>query len=151
MIWELPLLTNKIIMRPQSITSKLSKFGRPLGIELERAPPRTIWRQWLYMWGDYDQAQKYLATALTILQATGNRWEEINVWNDLGIIYQELGNFSEAKRCLAEGQRLAQEIGDEIGQAYLLANIGLVALDTDDLDAAEAALSRGVTLAEKTS
>jgi tetratricopeptide (TPR) repeat protein len=64
----------------------------------------------------------------------------------LGILFQELGNFSRAETFLQQGLELARAIGDEAGVAYLLSNLGLTQLDAGNLDAAEQALAAGLAL-----
>ncbi|NJN93270.1 MAG: tetratricopeptide repeat protein [Anaerolineales bacterium] len=98
--------------------------------------------------GDYSQAQEYCITALAIIQATGHRWQEINVWILLGVLYQELGELTTAQTSLHQGLEVARQIGDEAGQNYLESNLGLVLRDRGDLAAAEQLFSRRLKLYE---
>ena len=100
--------------------------------------------------GNYYQAQIYSIQALEILQATNNRWEEVNVWMELGIMFQELGVFSEAEDCLRSGMKLAHDIGDEVGVAYLLVNWGLTEIDRGDYVKAEQLLLEGLPITQAT-
>ena len=99
--------------------------------------------------GDYGRAQGYLSAALVIHQATGNRWEEVTIWNNLGGLHQELGDLRQAESCLQRGLELSQEIGDEAGQTYILINLGLVACERGDLAAADRQLADGLAMAKK--
>jgi tetratricopeptide (TPR) repeat protein len=89
-----------------------------------------------------------LSKALTIHQVTSNRWEEVNVWNELGILYHQLGDLPCAQSCLQQGLQLSQEIGDEAGQAFILSNLGRVVQDQGNLEASERLLSDGLALAQ---
>jgi tetratricopeptide (TPR) repeat protein len=100
---------------------------------------------------DYGQAHRYLSEALAIVQATGNRWDELNVWNELGILYQEMGDLAQARRCLEQALQLSRQIGDEGGMIYILGNLGLVDRDLGNLEAAGARLDEGLQLAQKQS
>jgi tetratricopeptide (TPR) repeat protein len=77
----------------------------------------------------------------------GNRWEEINVWNAMGVLYLELGNLDRAQECLQKGLDLCREIGDEAGEPYMLCNLGLIARDQDELGSAQDLLTTGLDLA----
>lgn len=99
--------------------------------------------------GDYgQQAQEYGFAALSIHQAIGNRWDEANLWNSLGVMYQELGDLDRAQECLQRGLGLSQIIGDEAGQAYILANLGLIARDCHDYPTARWMFIEGLNLAK---
>jgi tetratricopeptide (TPR) repeat protein len=99
--------------------------------------------------GSYNQAQNYYEEALSIQQMAGNRWEEVNICNSLGIFYQEVGDYSKAVASLKRGLALAREIGDEIGVAYLMDNLSLVAYETEDFDAAESYQREGLEIARQ--
>lgn len=99
--------------------------------------------------GDYgQQAQEYGFAALAIQQAVGNRWDEVNTWNSLGVMYQELGDLPRAQACLQRGLHISQAIGDQAGQAYILANLGLIARDLNDLETARWMFTEGLTLVQ---
>ena len=74
----------------------------------------------------YQEARAALAelhVGLGIQQAIGNRWEQVNILNGLGVQHLELGDFAAAQAFLQQGLQLAREIGDVAGQAYLLIDL----------------------------
>ncbi|MCB0037716.1 MAG: tetratricopeptide repeat protein, partial [Anaerolineales bacterium] len=97
---------------------------------------------------DYDKAQKYYAEAQMIWQETQNRWEEVNAWNGLGMLAQQLGRLDVALDALMQGLTISREIGDEAGEAYVLANLGGVYHDLQNLPLAEETYVKGQQFAE---
>ena len=99
--------------------------------------------------GDYGQAEPMLREALKIHQTINNRWLETLIWNELGILYFMVGQFSNAHDCLNNGLQLSRYIGDEARQAYLLCNLGQVVREQGKLAQAQRILTDGLALTEK--
>ncbi|MEZ4864075.1 MAG: DUF2791 family P-loop domain-containing protein [Caldilineaceae bacterium] len=97
--------------------------------------------------GDHSKAEPLLREALTIQQALNNRWWEINIWNELGILYLIVGDYTTAQTSLGHGLRLSQEIGYEAGQAYLLCNLGQILREIHKTAEAINVLQEGLQLA----
>lgn len=48
--------------------------------------------------GDYRGSRERFAEVLAVQEAINNRWEMVNVYNELGILHQELGSYAEANQ-----------------------------------------------------
>lgn len=96
--------------------------------------------------GDYGRAEPMLLQAMKIHQALNNRWWEMLVWTELGILYLMIGKLDNARSCFDAGLTLGQEIGDQSGQAYILCNLGQVLREQGKLAQAEKLLMDGLAL-----
>jgi CHAT domain-containing protein len=64
--------------------------------------------------------------SLTITREIGDRAGEANTLNNIGIVYESLGNYPEAIAQYEASLAIKREIGDRAGEANTLNNIGIV-------------------------
>jgi tetratricopeptide (TPR) repeat protein len=54
----------------------------------------------------------------------GDRWGVARTYNNLGIVFHDIGNYDQAERYFQECLALRQELGDRRGTAVALNNLG---------------------------
>ncbi len=69
---------------------------------------------------------KYKSGQLSLCREIGDRLGEGNTLGNIGIVYDELGQYQEALAYYEQALAIAQEIGDRRGEKSKLGNIGLV-------------------------
>jgi tetratricopeptide (TPR) repeat protein len=98
--------------------------------------------------GDYSRVEPLLLQALEIQTAVRNRWEEMFVLNELGILYTSVGQYAKAFTYLDEAMDRSRMIESEIGAAYILCNLGQAQRDAGRLAEAQVTLASGLALAQ---
>jgi tetratricopeptide (TPR) repeat protein len=81
-------------------------------------------------------------------QAISNRWEEMLILNELGILYTTVGQYDRAFEHLGQAMEHSRVIESEIGSAYILCNLGQAQRDAGRLAEALDTLEQGLLLAE---
>ncbi len=75
--------------------------------------------------GEYDSALFYLNQSIQFSERNDSL-SIPNVLNNIGIIYDEKGDYDKALQSYFKGLEIAKRKGDETIQAYILSNIGIV-------------------------
>jgi tetratricopeptide (TPR) repeat protein len=97
--------------------------------------------------GDYGQVEPLLRQALAIHQSVRNRWDEMLVLNELGILYATVGQYARAYQAFEQGLQHSSDLASDIGAAYLLCNYGQAQRDGCLYNHALLTLERGLGLA----
>jgi predicted ATPase/class 3 adenylate cyclase len=97
--------------------------------------------------GDYSRVEPLLLQALEIQQATRNRWEEMFVFNELGILYACVGQYAKAFLYFDQAMACSRQIESDTGAAYILCNLGQAQRDAGRPEAALTTLATGLQLA----
>lgn len=90
----------------------------------------------LYRKADVKEAQKYFEDANQRCEKYDYKREHARSLNDLGLVFQALGNLQQAKQWLLESLEIREKIGDTSGIAISLNNIGLLLQAQGDLSGA---------------
>jgi class 3 adenylate cyclase/tetratricopeptide (TPR) repeat protein len=98
--------------------------------------------------GDYSRVEPLLRQALAIQILVRNRWEEMFVYNELGILHTAVGQYEQAFANFAEAMTVSRSIDSDTGAAYVLCNLGQAQRDAGLLDAALETLVQGLQLAQ---
>jgi DNA-binding CsgD family transcriptional regulator len=97
---------------------------------------------------EVDEAISLLNESLTIYNADGNRWGMARVYNNLGVIEEDLGNDATAEWYYRETLALAREEGEPSFIALSLNNVALMELRANRLAEAESLLKEGLRLSQ---
>ena len=73
---------------------------------------------------DYQKALSYYSRSLKISEEIESKKDISNVINNIGAIYNKIGNQPKAVECYTRSLKIKEEIGDKIGMANILSNIG---------------------------
>jgi tetratricopeptide (TPR) repeat protein len=93
-----------------------------------------------YRRGEFNEALSYLDRALEQFRAHGNREQEAETSNDIGVIYTGLREWTQAEKWLTEAHRCFVELQDYDGEAQTLGNLGSMFRARGDLKQAAANL-----------
>jgi tetratricopeptide (TPR) repeat protein len=74
--------------------------------------------------GDNIHAIDYFTRSLKITEKSGNKPAIASSFNNIGVIYNELGNYEKAKEYYEKGLRLQEELGNKNGMALSYCNLG---------------------------
>jgi tetratricopeptide (TPR) repeat protein len=85
-----------------------------------------------------NKAKIYLDKSLAVYESLEDIWELGQVYNSLGILARELGDYPVAKELTEKSLVLRKEISDQRGLANSLGWLGLIAMDMGELDQSEA-------------
>jgi CHAT domain-containing protein/Tfp pilus assembly protein PilF len=96
-------------------------------------------------WGDSSQALQYLIDCQRLSQEMGFSYQEAWVFNNMGIIYLDKGDFQNAKKVLEKAEGIIQyyNVPADIG---IYTNLGSLYLQTNDLKKAENYITRVLRL-----
>jgi signal transduction histidine kinase/ActR/RegA family two-component response regulator len=84
----------------------------------------------------YDQAQAYLMSALTLYQELKQAEQEVQTWIGLGLVQWRLADYPTAAGHHLQAAAIAREAGDRAGEADALFHLGLVYGSMGDIGAA---------------
>lgn len=76
--------------------------------------------------GDYDKSKKYANDALQLSEKINYKKGEGNAYNNIGIVYNYLGNYPEALVSFFSSVNIKEKTGDKIGMAMSYNNIGMI-------------------------
>ena len=76
--------------------------------------------------GDFEKADQFLQTALTMKRENGDRLQEGKTLNVLGLLSWDLGDYDAAKDYFRQGTAIAQDLGDNKLAGAILNNLSLV-------------------------
>ncbi len=102
-----------------------------------------------YYRGNLNKSIDFLKKALTIRENYQQTREISDTINNLGQVYQSLGEFELATKCYLECISLDQSLNFEKGISYSLNNLGFISLQTGDLDEAFNFFSESYALVKK--
>ncbi|TVR72016.1 MAG: hypothetical protein EA408_08060 [Marinilabiliales bacterium] len=109
---------------------------------------------------DFNVAREYYERALEITESAGNDVGSVKLYNNLGVLYYDLGNeavdipereihYDTALVMFTRTLRLRQELGDRWGQALCYNNLGNLTRDASRIAGDGAAVVRGIGRAEE--
>ncbi len=81
---------------------------------------------WEYRFVSADSALHYGNRALTIATKNSNRQGQAQAYNDMGIIYLDIGSFETALDFFGKSMLIREEMGDSMGMASLYNKNGIV-------------------------
>ncbi|HZD55555.1 MAG TPA: tetratricopeptide repeat protein [Anaerolineales bacterium] len=102
-----------------------------------------------FLRGNFDEAQKFLTEALTLVEATSQYDVIASVHNRLGAVAYHQREYEKASAYVRRSLALRETIGDTAGVARLYNNLGLLGLMRGDLRDAEMNFLQGIELLEK--
>ncbi len=97
--------------------------------------------------GDHGRSQEMLLNALHIYEVQHDIWYQSLIWNELGIVFMMVGNWTEAEEALHKGLEMSRQLDDKIGIAYRLCNLGQVLQSQGRLGEAVTVLEAGQQIA----
>jgi tetratricopeptide (TPR) repeat protein len=99
--------------------------------------------------GELSRSVEFLQSAFRIQEETGNHWEQANILNGLGIVWQDLGRLAEAQSALERSAKLSQTLGDPAGVCYAMSNLGALQRKQGLVEQAQATLGAGLDLSRR--
>ncbi len=103
----------------------------------------------LYNQADYQGAIKKFAEALTIYQEIGDRQAEGITLNNIGLIYDTLGQYEQALDYDQQALTIMRQLSDQDGEGRMLNDIGLVYRSLGQYQKALDFLQQALTLRQK--
>lgn len=103
-------------------------------------------RTWLPE-GNYEEAFLQYQSALEIFRKIGNRVQEANSLNALGVVQRRAGNLDEAVNYLQQAAVLSRALGQKEGEATALLNQAIIHKQRKEYALAEPLYQRGLELA----
>ena len=99
--------------------------------------------------GRYNDALKYLESALHKQEKRNDKSGLRASYNRLGAAYSDMGDLDRAIETLERAAKLAEEIGDEMGLAYAFNNLGSAYQRSGEFNRALEAAQRSLAIKEK--
>jgi len=93
---------------------------------------------------EYDKALRYNLKSLSVREKEGNKAEMSIAYNNLGVLYVDLGIYGKGLEYFNKSLKLKNEIGDRFDLARLLINIGIALREQHNYEQAEKYIQAGL-------
>jgi LuxR family maltose regulon positive regulatory protein len=101
--------------------------------------------------GKHAMAAHFYQQALAAVQREGNLYSQVNVLNNLAVLYYMQGDYETAVKTLEEGLTCARQGSFRWQEALLLASLGDVLSDLDEYSSAHQTYATAIRLAQQVS
>jgi len=128
--------------RQQSAASRGAQKADAIGARLVLARARLAEGRAIMELGEPAKAIPLLEQARDIFAATGNRFSQARVLQNLGLANYYQSRFDEAKKTYEEALAIQQELGNRANQAKLWNGIGMILERQNDLEGAKRAFQQ---------
>ncbi len=103
----------------------------------------------IYIDKDYDLALKYLTESVKICEKLGDLHRLASNYNNIGVLYWEMGKIEEALKYEEKSVEIMEKIGDKSGMGALYGNIGIIYEERGNTSKALQYYEKALHIAEK--
>ena len=98
---------------------------------------------------NYEKSRTYFEEALVIHREVGDLRGELSVLNNLGLLFQTIGDLKKSGNYFEQGLEICNKIGDRLAQGVLLANLGNMTAEAGNYLQAQIWLEQACSIREE--